>query len=587
MNNHQIASLLREVAAVFDIKDKDFFRSRAYRNAADSLDNLEESLSQFSKHSKLTDIPGIGETLARHLQELIDTGKVKHFQTELKRVPQGMFALMAIRGIGPKTAFKIATKFALKDRQKAVSKFKILLKNHKLRSLPGFAEKLEQKLAVSLDNNFQKKTRILISDAFQTINPLIDYLQTADSVVAVEALGSLRRRMYTVGDLDLGVCSSNFQKTLNALLKYQEINKVISSGSSLSRIKLKNGYEVDVKFAKPTEWGNLLHHYTGSRSHNIQLRSIAQKNNLSISEHGIKDLSTGKQIRNKDEHSFFNFLKLQFIPAEIREGDDELELARHSKLPNLIDLSDIKGDLHIHSDYQYPSSHDLGQSTLESYLEYAISHRYQYLGITDHNPKTTGLSKTETLSIITKRKSSLFTQYSEYENDVKKSLPKMFVGLEADIKTNGTLTVSEDILDQLDYCIVSIHSQFQLDSEQNTKRILTALKHPKVKILGHPTGRLYPDREPIAADWPTIFQYCSANKKVLEINASPARTDLPDDLIRLAAKAGCLFSINSDSHNQKQMDQIKYGVWNARRGWCQKQSCINTWNHQDLIRLLK
>lgn len=582
ITNAEIAKLLRRVAAVFEIKDDDFFRTRAYQNAANAVEKLTISARDLWEQGKLTEIPGVGPNLAQHLEELFKTGRVRHFETEMKRVPGGMFALLSIRGVGPKTAHKLATKFKLNDEKTALEKVKQLIVAGKLSTLPGFGEKREQEIKTSIESHFAKEERMLLSEALLVSQGFLDYLETVEGVIYAEPLGSLRRRVATVGDIDLAICTDKPKEVMETVLKYKEINKVISSGKSVSRVRLKSGHEIDIKLSSPSEWGSLLQHYTGSKLHNILLRSFALEKQFSLSEHGIKNQKTNKTYQAKTEITFYTHLGLPFIPPELREGEEELDLAKKNQIPKLVELSDMKGDLHVHSDFVYDTSHDLGRSSLGELLDKARDLGYEYLGLSDHNPKFRELNITHKKKILQDRKSKLITQYKEYENSVKTRVPKILIGLEIDIRKDGELALEEELLQKLDYGIVSIHSSFDLSKDENTKRIIQALSHQKAIILGHPTGRILNRRNSIEADWLKIIDFCQKNKKILEINASPSRLDLPDDLIKIAVRAGVKLSINSDSHEANHLDFMKFGVWTARRGWATEKDVINTYSYEDL-----
>ena len=587
ITNADIAKLLHKVEAVYEVKDKDVYRAKAYENAANAVENLTISAHDLWEQGKLTEIPGVGESLADHLNELFKTGHVKHFNAELKRVPAGMFGLLGIRGIGPKIAYKIAKKFKLDDEKTARKEVGQLITAGKLANLPGFGEKLQAKIKTSIESSFVKDERMLFSEAVPISADFIEYIKKINSVTNAEPLGSLRRHVATVGDIDIGIATDKPKETMEVVLKYPQIHKVISSGEGLARIQLKTGHEVDIKLCSPSEWGSLLHHYTGSKLHNIALRSYALEKHLSLSEHGIKNLKTNKVFQAKDEKSFYAHLGLPYIPPELREGEEELDYAKKAKIPSLVELGDIKGDFHLHSDFDFESSHDLGRSQLSEYLDRAVGLGYEYLGISDHNPKYSDLDITKKRKIIEARKKYLVTQYQEYEKRVKTKVPHLFIGLEIDIRSDGDLSLEEELLKGLDYAIVSVHNAFDLPKAENTTRIIKALSHPKATILGHPTARKLNNRPGIDVDWEQVINFCQSNSKVLEVNATPDRLDLPDDLVKMAVRSGVKVVIDTDSHEVSNLDFMKYGVWTARRGWCRKADVINTYGLSDITKVLR
>lgn len=577
LTNQQVANQLRRVAAVFEVIDADFFRTRAYQNAANAIENLTISAHDLFEQKKLTEIPGVGPNIANHLEELFTKGKSSHFEREMKRVPAGMFGLLGIRGIGPKIAFKLAKKFSLLSEATAKKDLLKLIKE----------KKLITKLKTSIDNQFNKKVRMLQSEAYPIAERFLSYINRLPQVKTAQPLGSIRRRLSTIGDIDIAICATNPSKAMSEVLKYPEIHKTISNGNAVARVKLISGHEVDLKFGRPNEWGSLLHHYTGSKLHNIALRTYAASKSLSLSEHGIKNLKTNKIYLAKDETAFYKKLGLPYIPPELREGEEEIVWAKENHIPKLIESSDIKGDLHLHSSFNFPTSHDLGSASLKEILKQATALGYEYIGLTDHNPKFKDLTITQKKKILDKRIMWIKTELDEYEKIVKNNKIKVLIGLEINIRKDGSLALEDELFENLDYSVVSIHSSFELSKEENTARIIKALSHPKAAILGHPTGRLINQRESIQADWLRIIDFCKVNKKILEVNASPQRLDLPDDLVKLAVRSGVKICINSDSHDVQQMPHLVSGVFVARRGWATKNDVVNTLSFTDLIKMLK
>jgi len=584
-SNLKTAQLLKRVAAVFRVIEGDTFRYKAYVNAAIAIENLTEPIEELWKNEELSSIPGIGEKLQQYIVEFLKKGEVRHFRAILKKVPAGMFPLMEIRGIGPITAYKIAKKFKLQNESTAKIELSKLIENNRLLEIEGFKEKTVARIKRSLLSKSSSKGRMLISSALPITDDFLAYLRSSPDILNAEPLGSLRRHLVTVGDIDIGVCAKRAAEAMSYISKYPLIASVITKGESVIRVKLRSGLEVDLKLATQENWGSLLQHYTGSKLHNIKLRSIAKQSGLSLSEYGIASKNSVENFRSEKE--FYKFLNMQYIPPEIREGEDEIELAQKNLIPKLIELSDIKGDLHIHSDYVFPSSHDLGESKLASVLDVASAKNYEYLGISDHNPKFLGLSEKQKEKIIDERKRYLLQEFHAYENNVKNRAIKLLIGMEVDIRPDGSLALSEKLLNKLDYAIVSIHTSFEQTHEANTRRIINALSHPVASILGHPTGQMVSDRDQISADWEKIFKFCKQSNKIIEINSSPQRADLPHDLIKKAIAIGARLVINTDSHEASQLDSMKYGVWQARRAMACKKNIVNTLNYKDLHSVLK
>jgi len=583
--NTKAASLLERVGAVFRVLEGDSFRSKAYYNAAVVIANLSEPIDDLYQRNQLEGIPGIGPGLRKYLSEYVRKGKVRHFDALLKKVPAGMFPLMEIRGIGPITAYKLAKKFKLNDEEAALKELKAIAKDNRLTEISGFKEKTSNRIKKSLKYKARGKPRLLLADALPIAEKFISFLKLSPLIKDAEPLGSLRRKLSTIGDIDLGISSKNPTMAMEYAISYPEISTVVTRGERVSHVRLRSGFEVDIKCSTPQQWGSLLQHYTGSKLHNIKLRTRTLTKGMSLSEYGIKK---GKKLHDfTDEKAFYKFLGLEYIPPELREDKGEIEKALKNKIPSLIEASDIKGDLHIHSDFDFPSSHDVGSSKIGDIISVAGELGYEYIGFSDHNPKYLGLLEREKEKILLARKEYLNSQFHAYENRVKNRTTKLLIGMEVDIRPDGTRAISDNLLDTLDYAIVSIHSGFDLSSRENTNRILDGLDHPKAVILGHPTGRKLNYRDSILVDWDRVFDFCRKKGKILEINSDPSRLDLPDDLIMEALKYGVKFIINTDIHHVSEMAHMKYGVWQAKRGWITKKDVINTLSYKDLRQVLK
>ncbi len=584
MTNQDIAHLLRSMAAVYEVKDEDFFRARAYENAAASIEKAASDLRAIWQEGNLQELSGIGSSIENHLDELFKTGKVKHFQDETKDVPQGMFELLKIDGVGPKSAYKLASEFGIEDEGKAVDKLKEAAENNQVAKLEGFGEDSQEKILDSIKKQIKIKDRLLLPQAMNLAEEVIEYIKQSHDVVEVEVLGSLRRRASTVGDIDVAVATERAEKVMDYVLKFEGIKKVLSSGSKTTMFIHKSGRQIDIKTQEPDKWGSMLQHYTGSKNHNIHLRTIAKENGLSLSEHGIK---RGEKLTKYDnEKDFYKALGMNYIPAELREDRGEIEAALKGNLPKLVQIDDIKGDLQVHSNYDLKSSHDVGSSSLVDLLKKAGELGYEYLGITDHNPKQSGLSKSERKEILQARNKHFDEEYSSYENSVKKTSVKLLKGLEVDIKPDGELALEDENLELLDYVVASVHSSFRQDKKEATKRVLNGLSHPKIKIFAHPTGRMLGKREGLDYDWNEIFEHCLKNKIWIEVNASPKRLDLADSLIGDAIEKGVKIVINTDAHDSSGLEFMKYGVWTARRGWAERKNVINTIGWKELKKLI-
>lgn len=577
LTNAQIAVLFRNIGTVYEIRGFDVFHVRAYQRAADSIEKLAVPLKELWQEGKLQEIPGIGEKFQRYITELFTTGKVVHFEKLLHKEPEGLYPLLDIPGVGPKTAIKVAKKLHLEQASGALSRFRVALSNGTLNSL--FSEKMKAKLLASLPRAERSNTRMLLSYANQIANDVMEYLDNSKDVIEVQALGSLRRKVGTVGDIDIAVSTKKPKEVMEYLLKFHHIKKVISKGEKMTSFLHLQGVRVDIKTSPPQSWGDMLAHYTGSKLHNIHLRSLAVQKGMSLSEWGIT--KNGHTYEHETEEQFYNFLKLPWISPTLREDTGEIEAAAHHALPTLVQCKEIKGDLHLHTNLVKDSSHDAGTNSIEDILKKAVDLGYEYIGFSDHNPKQS-LSLEQQHRAITEYKKQIEKKAKDFASKHGKEI-HVLVGMEVDILPDGTVALSDKILKELDYTIVSIHSGFGFSQDRQTQRILKALSSPYVTIFGHPTARKLLKREEIHCDWEKIFSFCCDHHILLEINAADDRLDLPDTLVRKALQhTGMQFVINTDSHAIEQMDQMEFGVWVAQRGWVENKKIVNAWNWEKL-----
>jgi len=588
MTNEEIGDLLEDIAAAYEVKGANRFRIMAYQNASEAFRHTSVDLKKLWQEGKLESIGGIGPSIASHLSEVFEKGESKHFQKIIKSLPEGMFELLKLPGIGPKTAYKLAKRFKLNNASTALLELGKIASQGEIRKLSGFGEKSEKKILEAIEDQKEKKggKRMLLPVAEEVAQALVDYLKKEPACKKIEALGSLRRKAATIGDVDLAVSSNKPKKVIDKFTSYPEVKKIAVKGEGTARINLRNGRQIDLKVVELACFGSLLQHFTGSKAHNIALREYALKKGWSLSEYGIKKLKTQKSklIKFSDEEKFYRFLGLDYILPELREGEDEIESAKNHKLPNLVKLSDIKGDLHIHSNIDIATSHDKGSASLEQIGRKAAELGYRYVAIADHNPATTTNSEKKIFNLLEMRKAKI-DKYNNSSEKREKSV-YIFCSLEVDIKPDGSLALPKMAFDLFDFLIAAVHTSFNMSKKKMTKRILSALKHPKVKILAHPTGRMLNRRSGYEADWDKIFEYCKKNKKFLEINAWPLRLDLPDLLARRARGKGVKFIVNTDSHELPHMDLMRYGVYVARRGWCEKSDIINTRNLKEISKYL-
>lgn len=600
MNNKEVSDLFKKIAVAYQIKNEpnSKFKIIAYERASEEIKNFPTPLEKIWKEDRLDEVPGLGSSMISHVKELFTKGKVTHFEAVLREVPESIFPLLSVPGFGPKKAYKLVSYFKLNDPKTVIDDIKKLAEKGKIAPLEGFGEKSESDILESLEifkKGQIKENRILLSLAFDLATDLVEYLEKCPAVKKAVFLGSLRRMMETIGDIDLAVSTEKPQEVLDYFMLYKDKSEIIEKGPTGASIRLGNGRQVDLRVVSPREWGSMVQYFTGSKTHNIQVREIALKKGYSLNEYGLK--AVNKQMTNnlpaqagkkqkiiefESELDLYKALGLVWMPPELREGRGEVEAAKKNTLPDLVETKDIKGDLHIHTSFNIETSHDLGKDDILSILKKGDSLGYEYIGISDHNPSQSKHSEDRILAIMKARK-----QYYEHKlESIKSTRTHLFIMLETDIRPSGDLAIPKSCFEYIDASIVSVHSEFRMDKETMTERVLKGLSHPKARILAHPTGRLLTGRPPFELNWEKLFEFCQKNDKAVEINASPYRLDLSDIMIRQAIQNGVRLIINTDSHSEGELDNMKFGVSQARRGWAEKNDILNTLPYNEFKRWL-
>ncbi|MFH0863689.1 MAG: hypothetical protein V1858_01180 [Candidatus Gottesmanbacteria bacterium] len=611
--NQQVAQLLRNIAAANIIKDerKYHFQIIAYEHAADTIEHATSDIKDLWEEQNLDSLPGLGKSIISHLDELFKTGKVKHFEEILKELPLSMYPLLSIPGFGPKKAYKLVKTLSLKNPKKVIDQLEIAAKNNKIAQIEGFGEKSQQDILASIQSykkGQKKENRMNLPTASAIANEIISYLQQSKACLQIDPLGSLRRQVVTIGDIDISVATKNPKEVVDWFIKYPKKEKIIESGPTGASLLLTNGCQVDLRVQKPQSYGAMLQYFTGSKNHNIHLRELALKQGLSLSEYGITrsaplggariatsaisgikkindQKSTIKEYATEDE--FYQAIGLTWIPPELREDSGEIEASLRSAqgqsngLPKLVELHDIKGDLHVHSNFPIEPSHDLGINSMDEIIKKSSQLRYEYIGFSEHSPSISKHTQDDIYNILKKR-NDLIEQLKLTSKSVR-----VINLLEVDILADGNLSINNKSLSLLDGVIVSVHSSFNQAKEPMTYRILKALANPNVRILGHPTGRLLGKRDGYEVDWMNIFNYCFSHNIAIEINAWPERLDLPDTLVHQAIDYKVKLIISTDSHAVEHMDLMKYGVSVARRGWAKRDDILNTLSYNEFVNWLK
>lgn len=570
MGNSQFAKVFRELAELLELRAGNPFKVRAYQKAAQNIENFPEDLRTVYKKGglpALEEIPGIGSAIAEHIAELIKTGKIKKYTALTREFPPGFIELTQVPGIGPKTALLLKKKLKIDS----VAKLQKALEQGKLKNLPGFKEKKIENVKKGLALKARVKGRFLISEADQYATAIVEQLKKVKGTDQVLPAGSYRRGQETVGDIDILVTSQDPAAVMEAFDTLPQVERVLSRGETFSSVILKNGLQADLRVLDPRNFGAAAHHFTGNKQHNIQIRELAIKKGLKISEYGV--MKGNKRVAGQTEEEVFKAVGLPFIPPELRQGNDEIELAKAGKLPDLIELEDIRGDLHIHT------SRSDGGNTIEEMAAAAKALGYEYLAVTDHSVSTRvagGQTEKELLKEL--------AEIGKLNAKLKGF--RVLKGAEVDILPDGSLDFPDEVLRQLDVVTASVHSNFKMPRETMTERIVKALRNKYVNILSHPTGRLIGQREPYEVDIEKIIRTAKETGTYLEVNSSPDRLDLNDLHCRRAKAEGVKLAINTDAHAAPKLRLIKYGVLTARRGWIEAADVINTRPLAKLLKLL-
>jgi DNA polymerase (family X) len=563
-DNKTVATIFYETADLMEVKGDDPFRIRSYRRAAEALEGLGQPLVELVEDTKkLLEIPGIGKGMAANIQEIYRRGRLSLHAELLEKYHPSMLELLKISGLGPKTIALIWDTFQICDVE-GVGK---LAREGKLRELPRLGEKQEQKILKSIEQYKKISGRYLLDEADRTAEKLIGHLKGLPGVDKITPAGSLRRGRDTVGDIDILVtgncCTSEAQRdaVMDRIVNFPGVMDTIARGENKISIKLRNSMQVDVRVLPPDSFGAAMQYFTGSKTHNVSLRQRALKMGYTLSEYGLTGLKDEKRIAGAKEEDIYAKLGLDFIPPEMRENCGEIELAEQHKVPQLVTVEDIKGDVHMHT------TETDGKCSIEEMAIAARERGYQYMAITDH---------TKNLAFANGLDDKRAEEHLRRIRAVNVEGIRIFAGAEVDILADGTLDLLDSVLEQMDLVIASVHSHFQQEPKQMTDRLLRVVENKHVSLIGHPTGRILLRRDAYEYDMDAVLKAAAKNKVAMELNAYPDRLDLCDRHLRQAREMGVKIVINTDAHHTSHMEKIKYGVLQARRAWLTKSEVLNT-----------
>lgn len=569
VKNIDIANIFDRLADLLELEGENPFRVRAYRNAAATVENLPQNLEEMvKKGDDLTSLPAIGNDLAQKINDIVNHKEIDLLKRLEEKNPIDFEELNRIQGLGPrriKKLYEILNVQNIDDLYHAAEE-------QKIRNLPGFSKKIEEHILEEIKKIKEKYNRMKISTAEQNALPIVEYLRENRSIQDIEIAGSYRRRKETIGDLDILVTCEDSISVMTHFVNYFDIDEVLSKGDTRSSIILKSGIQVDLRVLPQKSYGAAMLYFTGSKAHNIVIRKLAKQKDWKVNEYGL--FSNDDFLAGETEKGIYNKLGLPYIEPELRENRGEFEAAESGNLPELIKLSDIKGDLHTHTNLTD------GKNTLEEMAEAAQKLGYKYIANTDHSKRVTvagGLDEKQVFENI-KRTDKLNENFKDFS---------ILKGIEVDILEDGSLDLSDKVLKELDIVVGAIHYKFNLSREEQTERILRAMDNPYLNIIAHPTGRLINEREPYDIDLEKIMQKAKENNCILEINSQPSRLDLNDLNSRKAKEMGVKLVISTDAHSTTQYDFMRFGIGQARRGWIEKNNVINTRNINQLKKIIK
>lgn len=565
MTNQEIAEILNHISQILDIQGENPFKIRAYVKASQTIANLTYQLASLEEKEKIGELPGIGEGIAKKIAELLQNGKLRYYE-DLKKSELGpLTEFLGIPGMGPKHARLIHDKLGISSLE-ALRK---AAEEGKLKGLPGLGEKTEKNILQGIQQVQKYKERFPIAYIYPRAQAILEHMKGVKEIQQVTLAGSLRRMRETIADVDILAASDEAEKVMEAFVRLPQTAKVVAKGSTKSSVATRDGFQVDLRVVPMESFGAASHYFTGSKAHNIRIRSLGLERGLKINEYGV--FKKEEKIAGKNEGEIFDSVNLPYIAPELREDQGEIEAAQKGRLPSLVELEDIKGDLHVHTAWSD------GNNTVEEMARAAKGRGYRYVAICDHSVSmgiAHGLDRER-----------LERQMEEIEG-VNRKLKgfRVLSGIEVDIKSNGELDLDEDILKRLDVVVAAVHSKFSQPEAEMTGRIIKAVENPNVHIIAHPTGRIIGKREPYAVNLDKVMDACSANGKMLELNAYPERLDLSDLHCRKAKEKGVKLAVSTDAHMNEHLAWMTFGVATARRGWIEPQDVINT---LPLSRLLK
>ncbi len=566
VKNREIAAILYEMAELLELHAENRFKIIAYSKAARAIESLKEDIVQLCREKRLQSVPGVGRAIAQKVEEYLRTGRIQSHQELLAQTPSGQAELLKISGLGPKTIFMLHEKLNisnLDDLEKAATE-------HRIRRLPRMGETREKNIQRSIERYKKRSQRILYSTAEPIVNEILTYLGGIAGLEHITAAGSFRRGKETVGDIDILATATRPEEVVARFVRMPMVEEVLAKGPTKASVIVQETIQVDLRIVEHRSYGTVLQYFTGSKDHNVRMRQLALGRGYSLSEYSLTQLSDSQDLFYEREEDVYGALGLQYIPAEMREDNGEIEAALEGRLPSIVELKDIRGDLHVHSSWSD------GRASIQEMAEAARVLGYEYIAICDHSPSI-GIA-----GGLVPEKLEQKIEAVAAANEALEGIT-VLMGTEVDIKADGGLDYPDELLARCDVVVASVHMGQQQTERAITGRLISAIENRNVDIIGHPTGRIINEREPYNLDLQAVLEAAARTGTALEINAFPGRLDLNDINARAAKDMGVRMSINTDAHDPKMLLNMKYGLNVARRAWLEKKDLLNAMSLQELM----
>jgi DNA polymerase (family 10) len=568
--NAEVADFLENIADLLELKGESTFRIRAYREAARNIEVQPEDITEIIRKGKLCEIPGVGESIASKVREFLETGQSTYYEDLKKQVNPGLAQLIEVPGVGAKKAVIFYSNLGIDS----VDKLEQAAREHMLAGLPKIGEKTEQNILEAIERLRQRSGRTPLGIALPTARQFLEMICDFREIKRADLAGSLRRMRETIGDLDLLAASTEPEVVIDRFTKLPMVKTVLAHGPTKGTIVTADNLQVDLRVVKPEEWGAALQYFTGSKPHNIKLRGIAIDLGYKLNEYGVFRVSDDTRVAGETEAEVYSILGIPWMPPEVREDLGEVEAARAGKLPHLIELSDLRGDCHVHTDWSD------GHNSPEEMVQAAIARGYEYVALSDHSVSM-GFVHGLTVERIREQRALIDELNRKYRKI------RVLQGIEVNIRADATLDYEDEVLEKFDIVTASIHGGMGMPREKMTRRIIAAIRNHHVDVLGHPTGRIIGKRDPYEVDLDAVFKAAAESNTAMEINSWPDRLDLKDTDARRAKEYGVSVIINTDSHSVAQYELVEYGVATARRGWIEPKDVLNTLPVGQLLKRLR